>query len=112
MQDNSIIDLHSHLLPHLDDGSDSIEMSLAILRREAGQGVGTVCVMPRFYLYQNNIETFCERRGTALEKLMSAALDGLFQIVPAAEAAFFQGSVNTLPWNGFVSGKTGCFWWR
>lgn len=91
MQDNGIVDLHSHLLPYLDDGSDSVEMSLDMLRREAGQGVDTVCATPHFYAHRNNIETFCERRGTALEKLMSAAPDGLPRIIPAAEVAFFSG---------------------
>ena len=28
------IDLHSHILPDFDDGSQSVEMSLAMLRRE------------------------------------------------------------------------------
>lgn len=43
MQDKRLIELHSHLLPQLDDGSDSVEMSVAMLHREAEQGIGTVC---------------------------------------------------------------------
>ena len=36
------IDLHNHLLPQLDVGSQSGEMSLAMLRRESELGVDVV----------------------------------------------------------------------
>ena len=42
MQGN-LIELHSHVLPQLDDGSESVEMSVAMLRRMAEQGISTVC---------------------------------------------------------------------
>lgn len=91
MQDNGLVELHSHLLPRLDDGSDSVETSLAILRREAEQGVETVCATPHFYRHQDTVETFCERRAAALEQLLAAAPDGLPRVIPAAEAALFSG---------------------
>lgn len=37
-----LIDLHAHVLPRLDDGPESDEDSLALLRAMAGQGVSTV----------------------------------------------------------------------
>ena len=91
MQDNCLIELHSHLLPQMDDGSDSVEMSLAMLHREMEQGVGTICATPHFYAHQDSIETFCKRRAAALEKLLAAVPDGLPRIIPAAEVAFFSG---------------------
>lgn len=91
MQDKGWIDLHSHILPQLDDGSDSVETSLAMLRREAEQGVETVCATPHFYVHQNSIETFCKRRAAALEKLLAVVPAGLPRIIPAAEVAFFSG---------------------
>lgn len=91
MQDNRLIELHSHILPQLDDGSDSVEVSLAMLRREAEQGVGTVCATPHCYIKRNSIESFCEQRTAALEKLRAVWTEGLPQIVLAAEVAFFSG---------------------
>ena len=91
MQDNHLIELHSHLLPQLDDGSDSVETSLAMLRREMEQGVGTVCATPHYYAKHNSIANFCEQRAAALEKLLIAAPDELPRIIPAAEVAFFSG---------------------
>lgn len=91
MQDNHLIELHSHLLPQLDDGSDSVEMSLAMLRREAEQGVGTVCATPHLYAKRNSTESFCEQRAATLEKLRAVWTEDLPQIVLAAEVAFFSG---------------------
>lgn len=38
-----MVDLHTHILPEIDDGSDGVDTSLAMLRREAEQGVTAVC---------------------------------------------------------------------
>ena len=89
MQDERLIELHSHLLPQLDDGSDSVEMSVEMLRREAEQGVGTVCATSHYYAKQNSIETFCARRAAAYEKLAAVLPEGLPQVLLAAEVAYF-----------------------
>ncbi|HEU4698124.1 MAG TPA: CpsB/CapC family capsule biosynthesis tyrosine phosphatase [Gemmatimonadales bacterium] len=41
-----MIDLHSHLLPGVDDGSRSVEQSVGVLRTMARQGVTAVCLTP------------------------------------------------------------------
>lgn len=41
-----MIDLHNHLLPGVDDGSRSVEQSVAVLRAMAAQGVTGVCLTP------------------------------------------------------------------
>jgi protein-tyrosine phosphatase len=41
-----VIDLHSHLLPGVDDGSRSVEQSVGVLRRMAGLGITDVCLTP------------------------------------------------------------------
>jgi protein-tyrosine phosphatase len=43
-----VIDLHSHLLPGVDDGSRSVEQSIQVLASMAGQGVTDVCLTPHF----------------------------------------------------------------
>ena len=92
MKHQGWIELHSHILPHLDDGSDSIMTSLDMLRREAAQGVTTVCATPHYYADQNSISAFCERRAAAWKRLQTACREEkLPRILPAAEAAFFSG---------------------
>lgn len=41
-----MIDLHSHLLPNIDDGSRSVEQSVTALRRFAEAGVQHVVLTP------------------------------------------------------------------
>lgn len=41
-----MIDLHSHLLPGVDDGSRSVAQSVGVLRELAAQGVTDVCLTP------------------------------------------------------------------
>jgi protein-tyrosine phosphatase len=41
-----VIDLHSHLLPAVDDGSRSVEQSVKVLFEMARQGVTDVCLTP------------------------------------------------------------------
>ena len=37
-----MIDLHNHIIPNLDDGSRSLEISLSMLQHAAGQGITDV----------------------------------------------------------------------
>ena len=37
-----MIDFHNHILPNIDDGSESLEMSLIMLKRAAEQGITDV----------------------------------------------------------------------
>lgn len=41
-----MIDIHSHLLPGVDDGSPSVDVSVGVLRRFADEGVETVVCTP------------------------------------------------------------------
>ena len=62
-------DFHAHLLPALDDGSDSLETSLAMLEAWRSQGIGRVCATPHFYAERTTPERFLRRRAEALEAL-------------------------------------------
>ena len=89
MQDRGWIDLHSHILPQLDDGSDSVEMSLAMLYQMAEQGADVVCATSHYYAKYSSIPAFCERRAEALERLSSVLTAELPRVLPAAEVAYF-----------------------
>lgn len=51
-----MIDLHSHILPGIDDGSKSLEMSLAMARLAVEDGITTMACTPHIYpgLYMNS----------------------------------------------------------
>lgn len=67
-----MIDLHSHLLPGVDDGSKSIEMSLPVLERFAADGVEVLVLTPHLSASQaasapieRNLEIFEGLRAVA-----------------------------------------------
>ncbi len=66
-----MIDIHSHLLPGLDDGSRSIEQSVAVLRRMAQEGVTELVLTPHLKAseIQADPEPAIARRDEALERL-------------------------------------------
>lgn len=86
-----IIDIHTHILPQIDDGSDSVETSLAILQRMAQQRVKVVCATSHYYAEENSIASFCARRAHGYEKLRQGGLKKRPIVRLAAEVAFFDG---------------------
>lgn len=87
------VDFHSHILPGVDDGSCSVEESLAMLRMEAEHGVSHVVATPHFYANHDTPERFLKRRSEAWERLQ-AALAGepeLPKITLGAEVYYFPG---------------------
>jgi len=74
-----VIDLHSHLLPNIDDGSRSLDQSVGVLTAFARDGITDVVLTP--HLRSSQIpakgERAIVRRDTALESLRSAAPNGV-----------------------------------
>ena len=85
----SLVDLHSHILPGIDDGSPDVDTSAVMLRREAEQGVDVVCATSHYYAHREGIDTFCERRAEAMERLAAVLTADLPRVLPAAEVAYF-----------------------
>lgn len=77
-----MIDLHTHILPGMDDGAKDATMSLALLRMEKAQGVDTVALTSHFYPAKESSRRFLERRAEAAKVLAQAALS-----LPAEEQA-------------------------
>ncbi|MCR5825202.1 MAG: hypothetical protein K6G54_01420 [Oscillospiraceae bacterium] len=68
-------DLHTHILPGMDDGSKHVAMSLAMLRSEWQQGVTAVVLTPHFYRDMERTDDFLRRRSEAYDALRRA-VDG------------------------------------
>lgn len=88
-----MLDIHTHILPGMDDGSQSVEQSLAMLEEEARQGVHTVVMTPHFLANREAPERFIQRRVQAEYTLKSctAARRDLPVLLTGAEVAFFDG---------------------
>lgn len=89
----TVTDFHSHILPGIDDGSASVEESIAMLRMEAEQGIRRVVATPHFYAGYDSPERFLENRDRA-EALLRAEMarhDGMPELLIGAEVYFFRG---------------------
>lgn len=89
----SCIDFHSHVLPNVDDGSQSVTESLKLLQTEADQGIRKIVATPHFYASHDTPERFLQRRERAMEQLREAMAEtpGLPEIIPGAEVYYFPG---------------------
>lgn len=87
-----VVDLHSHILPGIDDGSSSLEESIAMLRMEAVQGVQHVVATPHFYPQHDSPERFLDRRKQS-EILLREKMreEKLPKLSIGAEVYFFPG---------------------
>lgn len=85
-------DLHTHILPGMDDGAQTVQDALAMLHEEAQQGVDTVALTPHFSIKDETIAEFLARREKAHRRLMKE-LDGKIypKLVMGAEVAWAQG---------------------
>jgi protein-tyrosine phosphatase len=81
-----VIDLHSHVLPGLDDGAAQLEVALAILRAAQDDGVDTIVATPHV---REDYPTTAAQMGAALAELRSAARRaGLtIEVLPGGELA-------------------------
>lgn len=88
-----MLDLHTHILPGIDDGSRSVKMSAAMLRREVKDGIGSLVLTPHFYARRQAPEDFLKKRNAAYEELLTAVAEE--KAVPdmhlGAEVAYFNG---------------------
>lgn len=86
-----MLDIHSHILPKMDDGSKSVEMSVEMLRSSKEQGVTTMVSTSHFYADREDPEHFLRRRRHAAEKIESAISDLGLQVFFGAEVLYFPG---------------------
>lgn len=65
---------HCHILPQIDDGSNSVEMSLKMINMMRSQGVERIIATPHFYAHreQNDIKSYLKKRQSAYDKLVQA----------------------------------------
>ena len=76
-----MIDLHSHVLPGLDDGAQDLEAAVAICRAAAADGIEVLAGTPHV---RHDYPTTADDMQRALEQLRAAAGD-LVELLPGGE---------------------------
>jgi protein-tyrosine phosphatase len=72
-----MIDIHTHILPHLDDGAKNTQMSVAMLNMLQEQGVKAVVLTPHYYGKRSSPEEFVKRRNSMFEHIKAQIPKGL-----------------------------------
>lgn len=101
-------DFHTHILPGIDDGSQSLEDSLNMIRKEQTDGINKIVLTPHFYPQQMYPSSFLEKRHEAMEQLRGAfqADADIPQFVLGAEVLFCPGMSQWKELDALTIGKT------
>lgn len=85
-------DLHTHILPGMDDGAPDVKTALQMLIMEAKQGVEAVALTPHFYRSREHISDFLNRRANAMDLLKNGLKNADHpQLILSAEVAYVPG---------------------
>lgn len=82
-----MIDIHTHILPHIDDGAKNTQMSVEMLKTLQRQGVETVVLTPHYYGKRSSPDSFLQRRNQMFEHIRAEIPEGL-QVKLGAEVHF------------------------
>lgn len=83
-----MVDFHTHILPHMDDGSRSVAQSLQMLALLQKQGVDTVCLTSHFLADESSVEGFLRRRQASWEALRDALPENHPRLLLGAEVQY------------------------
>ncbi len=64
-----MIDMHTHILPGIDDGSRDSKESYEIIKALSKNDIDTIVLTPHYYSYDKTIDEFIQDRETAWQRL-------------------------------------------
>lgn len=92
--DLSVLDFHSHILPNIDDGSQSTDESIAMLKMLKKQGVDTVALTSHYLAMDESPQMFIDRRTQAYDTLkaeIEKTDEQLPKLLLGAEVYYYPG---------------------
>jgi len=81
-----MVDIHTHILPIMDDGAKTPEKSAELLKLEFAQGIDTVVLSSHFNIEDESISSFTNRRQKSFAKLLSVNSD--IKLLTGAEVRY------------------------
>ncbi|MDR3238852.1 MAG: hypothetical protein LBT44_02035 [Clostridiales bacterium] len=89
-----MVDVHTHILPAIDDGAADEKEACQMLKALASQRVTTVCLTPHYYHHKESITAFLTRRAEAFQKIEEYASQCELTIFLACEAHLTEDLLN------------------
>lgn len=80
-----MVDLHTHILPAVDDGAKDLNESLALIDSLKSQGIDEICLTSHYYPYEMSPEDFIAKRSMAYNRLKSGLENRQIKLVLGAE---------------------------
>ncbi len=68
-------DLHTHILPGVDDGAKTTEEAMQLIEALRSQGVSNICLTPHFYSHKESTADFLSRRDEAAKQFLPLVPD-------------------------------------
>ena len=91
-----ILDIHSHILPEMDDGAASVKEAIYMLKEAAEQGIAAMIATPHFSgRYQNKCPERIRELCREIEEQTEKELGYRMQILPGQEI-FYTGDMFSL----------------
>ncbi len=87
-----LTDIHTHIVPNVDDGARSTEESLALLNMLAAQGVCSLIATPHFYAHNClDLDAHIQKVKDAFCELKAQMPEGMPHIYLGHEVHYFKG---------------------
>ncbi len=97
----TVCDIHTHILPGLDDGAADVQTSEKMIAQMKAQGVTDVCLTPHYYPQYMMLKHFLQKRDTAIRQVSELFERAGINLHPASEVRlsqklFFNESLSAL----------------
>lgn len=66
-----MIDIHTHILPGIDDGARNVDEALALISMLKNQGITSAVLTPHYYSHEEVLSNFLKRRQTAYQSIVN-----------------------------------------
>lgn len=85
-----LLDIHSHILPAVDDGAKNLDASLTLIKMMQAQGITDIVATPHFYPSEDTLKDFKLRVKEAATLLKNSSKE-LPNIIIGCELFYFNG---------------------
>ncbi len=84
MKIDNLTETHCHIIPNIDDGANSVEMSLKMIETLENYGAKTIILTPHYYSDSISYTDFVKKRNDAFE-VLKGNYKGDIRLITAAE---------------------------